>query len=471
MEQPATHAGSAADDEQLKERLRAKGVPQETISACFCKIDMYGLLYHLEKAEAETAKNGEPWIVIRVRDASLQPWAPAWEFITPRTAKLQEVLDAYAVRRGVAVTSLEFRYHVGGACVDGNTDATALPNGVQLEVMSNKSRPRPELPPASASPAKKPRTSGLPGDLASPRPRGLTRASSSARRCELYKKTERSVVKVMAQATHQFMNQRFPKSESQAAELRQQFPQDPLDLNKGTGFVWDDEGHVVTNYHVIAKAQLATVTINLGGGEFKEFPANLCGADVENDIAVLKVWAPRSVLKPITCGSSSELSKGHTVFAIGHPYGSDFFFTKAMVNAVGDKKSPTYPHAIIKGCIASNSETWEGGSGGPLLDENGHLVGLIFAGMLENNSITLSVPLDTVRRFVNGWPLAPIARSRELKPMAAMGFDVDYSPIIRYRNALTAAKRALTEIRETSDDVSARAAWGLAKIAEELEGK
>jgi len=457
MELPARYAAFEGESEQLKEQLQAYGVPQETISACYCNLEFCNLLDNLKKAEAETAKTGEPWMVIRVRDA---PFCSTEDFITMRTRPLQEVLVAYAVRRRVAVTSLEFRYHVGGARVDGNADATALPNGAQLDVVSDF------RPPASASPAKKPRT-----DLASPRPRGLTRASSSARRSELYYKTERSVVIVMAQATHQFMNQQFAISESQAAALRQQFPQDPLDLNKGTGFVWDDEGHVVTNYHVIAKAQLVTVTIKVGGGELKEYPANLCGADVENDIAVLKVWAPRSVLKPITCGSSSELSKGHTVFAIGHPDGFDFFFTKGMVNAVGHKKSPTYPHAIIKGCIASNSETWEGGSGGPLLDENGHLVGLVFAGMLENNSINLSVPLDTVRRFVNGWPLAPIARSRELKPMATMGFNVDYIPIVRYRNALTAAKRALTEIRETSDDASARAAWGLAKMAEELDGE
>ena len=341
MEQPATHAGSAADDEQREEQQHAKGVPQETISA------------------------------------------------------------------------------------------TRPDNRFPLR--------REELP--SVPPEKRPRTSGLPGDLASPRPRGLTRASSSARRCELYKKTERSVVKVMAQATHQFMNQRFPKSESQAAALRKQFPQDPLDLNKGSGFVWDDEGHVVTNYHVIANAQLATVTINVGGGEFKEYPANLCGADVENDIAVLKVWAPRSVLKPITCGSSSELSKGHTVFAIGHPYGFDFFFTQGMVNAVGDNEF-SIPNSIIKGCIVSNSDIGPGSSGGPLLDENGHLVGLNFAHMVKNNSISLSVPLDTVRRFVSGWVLAPIARSRELKPMACTlpHTASDHNPIYKYRCALSAAK-------------------------------
>ena len=465
MEQPATHAGSAAINKELKEQLQAYGVPQETISACWCNSEFCNLLDNLEKAEAETAKNGEPWMVIRVRDASFRPTAE--DFITTRTRPLQEVLVAYAVRRRVAVTSLEFRYHVGGARVDGNTDATALPNGALLDVISTRpdsdirDPPRREELPSSASPAKRPRT-----DLASPRPRGLTRASSSARRSELYNKTVRSVVIVKTQGTQQFLmpQQLNPICQSQA----------PLELfTKGSGFVWDDEGHVVTNYHVIAKAEIATVTINVGGDELKEYHANLCGADVENDIAVLKVWAPRSVLKPITCGSSSEVSKGITVFTIGHPYGFDFFFTKGMVNAIVDHKSPSYPHAIIKGCIASNSETAPGGSGGPLLDENGHLVGLVHAMMLENNSINLSVPLDTVRRFVNGWPLRPIARSRELKPMAYTVPHArnDYIPIYNYRCALSAAKRALTEIRETSDDVSARAASALAEISKALAGE
>ena len=321
---------------------------------------------------------------------------------------------------------------------------------------------REELP--SVPPAKKPRTFGLPAALASPRPRGLTRASSSARRREICKTNERSVVIIQAaQLPQQFlMPQQFPICQGQV----------PRELSKGSGFVWDDEGHVVTNYHVIAKAQLATVTINVGGGELKEYHANLCGADPENDIAVLKVWAPRSVLKPITCGSSSEVSKGDTVFTIGHPYGFDFFFTQGMVNAVGDNEF-SIPNSIIKGCIVSNSDIGPGSSGGPLLDENGHLVGLNFAHMVKNNSISLSVPLDTVRRFVNSWPLAPIARSPELKPMAytVPHTACDHNPIHKYRNALAAAKRALTEIHETSDDMSVRAASGLAEISEALEGE
>ena len=309
---------------------------------------------------------------------------------------------------------------------------------------------REELP--SVPPAKKPRTFGLPAALASPRPRGLTRASSSARRREIYETNERSVVIIQAA---QLMPQQFPICQGQV----------PLELSTGSGFVWDDEGHVVTNYHVIAKAQLATVTINVGGGELKEYHANLCGADPENDIAVLKVWAPKCLLKPVTCGSSSGLSKGDSVFAIGHPSGFNFTFTKGMVNNIVDKHHHTAANtnALIKGCIISNSDTTAGSSGGPLLDENGHVVGLNFANMVNNPSRSLAVPIDTVRRFVNDWPLAPIARSPEL--------IANHNPIHKYRNALAAAKRALTEIRETSDDASARAASGLAKISEALEGE
>ena len=371
MEQPATHAGSvsegAADKEHLKEQLRVKGVPQETISA-----------------------------------------EPSAIRFPPR---------------------------------------------------------REELP--SVPPAKKPRTFGLPAALASPRPRGLTRASSSARRREIYETNERSVVIIQAaQLPQQFlMPQQFPICQGQV----------PRELSKGSGFVWDDEGHVVTNYHVIAKAQLATVTINVGGGELKEYHANLCGADPENDIAVLKVWAPKCVLKPVTCGSSSGLSKGDSVFAIGHPSGFNFTFTKGMVNNIVDKHHHNMgtSNALIKGCIISNSDTTAGSSGGPLLDENGHVVGLNFANMVNNPSRSLAVPVDTVRRFVNAWPLAPIARSPELKPMAytVPHTACDHNPIHKYRNALAAAKRALTEIHETSDDASVRAASGLAEISEALEGE
>ena len=96
MEQPATYAAFEGESEQLKRQLQAYGVPQETISACTCNQDMCNFLEFLEMAEVETAKNGEPWIVIRVRDASFRPWA--WDIVARRTAKLQGILDDYAAR-------------------------------------------------------------------------------------------------------------------------------------------------------------------------------------------------------------------------------------------------------------------------------------------------------------------------------------------------------------------------------------
>ena len=116
---------------------------------------------------------------------------------------------------------------------------------------------REELP--SVPPAKKPRTFGLPAALASPRPRGLTRASSSARRREICKMNERSVVIIQAaQLPQQFlMPQQFPICQGQV----------PRELSKGSGFVWDDEGHVVTNYHVIDKAQQVSVAFWEGGDQ------------------------------------------------------------------------------------------------------------------------------------------------------------------------------------------------------------
>ena len=341
MEQPATHAGSAADDEQREEQQHAKGVPQETISA------------------------------------------------------------------------------------------TRPDNRFPLR--------REELP--SVPPEKRPRTSGLPADLASPRPRGLTRASSSARRCELYKKTERSVVKVMAQATHQFMNQRFPKSESQAAALRKQFPQDPLDLNKGSGFVWDDEGHVVTNYHVIDKAQQVSVAFWEGGDQYVSYHANLCHVEPDelkkNDIAVLKVWAPRDGLRPITCGSSSKLRVGDRVYALGSPEGLHFSLAPGTVSQFRHGPSGLQIHGY---CSAPGS------SGSPLLDENGLLVGVNTSGVVGTGYHN-AVPVDAVRRIIDRETYFPIARSKEL-------IDNHY-PIHKYQNALARAKDALIKIRDGRDTASA----------------
>ena len=307
---------------------------------------------------------------------------------------------------------------------------------------------REELP--SVPPAKKPRTFGLPAALASPRPRGLTRASSSARRREICKTNERSVVIIQAaQLPQQFlMPQQFPICQGQV----------PRELSKGSGFVWDVEGHVVTNYHVIDKAQQVSVAFWEGGDQLDSYHANLCHVEPDelkkNDIAVLKVWAPRDRLKPITCGSSSNLRVGDRVYTLGSPEGLHFSLAPGTVSQFRHGPSGLQIHGY---CSAPGS------SGSPLLDENGLLVGVNTSGVVGTGYHN-AVPVDAVRRIIDRETYFPIARSKEL-------IDNHY-PIHKYQNALARAKDALIKIRDGRDTASAdhMAANALTEISKALLG-
>ncbi|KAH8072820.1 hypothetical protein JL721_3470 [Aureococcus anophagefferens] len=173
----------------------------------------------------------------------------------------------------------------------------------------------------------------------------------------------------------------------------------------GSGFVWDTEGHVVTNYHVIQQAQKATVT-GLGTGDaasMAAYDATLVGAEPEKDIAVLKVRAPASVLEPIEVGSSSELLVGQSVLAIGNPFGLDHTLTKGIVSAVG-REVQGVAGRPIKGCVQTDAAINPGNSGGPLLDAKGRLIGVntaIYSPSGASAGIGFAIPVDAVRRIVN----------------------------------------------------------------------
>ena len=189
----------------------------------------------------------------------------------------------------------------------------------------------------------------------------------------------------------------------------------------GSGFVWDSDGHIVTNYHVIQQAQKATVTgIGLGDGSMNAYEATLVGAEPEKDIAVLKVRAPKSVLRPITVGSSSELLVGQSVFAIGNPFGLDSTLTQGIVSAVG-REVQGVAGRPIKGCVQTDASINPGNSGGPLLDAKGRLVGVntaIYSPSGASAGIGFAIPVDTVRRIVNQL----IRYGRMLRP--SMGITV-----------------------------------------------
>ncbi|PYQ58460.1 MAG: 2-alkenal reductase [Acidobacteria bacterium] len=139
----------------------------------------------------------------------------------------------------------------------------------------------------------------------------------------------------------------------------------------GSGFVWDRQGHIVTNFHVISGADAAKVTL----ADQSTWDAKLVGAAPEKDLAVLKIDAPASKLTPLPLGSSETLKVGQSVFAIGNPFGLDQSLTTGVVSALG-REIQSESGAPIREVIQTDAAINPGNSGGPLLDSSGRLIGV-----------------------------------------------------------------------------------------------
>ena len=177
----------------------------------------------------------------------------------------------------------------------------------------------------------------------------------------------------------------------------------------GSGFVWNDQGHVVTNYHVIQNGRRFVVTL---GDE--DYDAQLIGAAPHKDLAVLEVDAPREVLRPVMLGTSGDLVVGQRVLAIGNPFGLDQTLTVGVVSALGrELKSPA--GLPIRDVVQTDAAINPGNSGGPLLDSSGRLIGVntaIFSPSGASAGIGFAVPVDAVKRLVPqliryGQPIQP----------------------------------------------------------------
>jgi putative serine protease PepD len=166
---------------------------------------------------------------------------------------------------------------------------------------------------------------------------------------------------------------------------------------QGSGFVYDDEGHIVTNQHVIDGAQSVSVTFWNG----KSYDATVVGSDSSTDLAVLKVDAPASVLSPLTVADSSELQVGDGVIAIGSPFGLEETVTTGIVSAL--HRQITAPNNFaIDDAIQTDAAINHGNSGGPLLDLSGKVVGVTSQIESEsggNDGIGFAVPSDTVKKI------------------------------------------------------------------------
>ncbi|EPS68932.1 hypothetical protein M569_05835, partial [Genlisea aurea] len=179
----------------------------------------------------------------------------------------------------------------------------------------------------------------------------------------------------------------------------------------GSGVVWDDEGHIVTNYHVIgnslsrnpaAGVVVARVNILASEGVQKNFEGKLIGADRAKDLAVLKVDAPKEVLKPIVVGSSTALKVGQQCLAIGNPFGFDHTLTVGVVSGL-NRDINSQAGVTIGGGVQTDAAINPGNSGGPLLDSKGNLIGIntaIFTQTGTSAGVGFAIPSSTVAKIV-----------------------------------------------------------------------
>lgn len=166
----------------------------------------------------------------------------------------------------------------------------------------------------------------------------------------------------------------------------------------GTGFIWDRFGHIVTNFHVIQKADEATVTL----ADNSIWKARLVGFAPSKDLAVLKINAPAERLKPIKVGYSADLQVGQTVLAIGNPFGLDQSLTTGIISGLG-REIISVTGRSIRNVIQTDASINPGNSGGPLLDSSGHLIGVntaIYSSSHVYAGIGYAVPVDQISRFV-----------------------------------------------------------------------
>ena len=165
----------------------------------------------------------------------------------------------------------------------------------------------------------------------------------------------------------------------------------------GTGFVWDERGHVVTNYHVIEDARAAYVRLSSG----RSYDATLVGVSPEHDIAVLRVGS-RAGLAPVPIGTSADLRVGQKVLAIGNPFGLDYTLTTGVISAL-DRTIRSKEGRRIEHLIQTDAAINPGNSGGPLIDSAGRMIGMNTAILSTTGhfaGIGFAVPVDTINRVV-----------------------------------------------------------------------
>jgi S1-C subfamily serine protease len=209
----------------------------------------------------------------------------------------------------------------------------------------------------------------------------------------------------------------------------------PVEIPRGTGsgFLWDDQGHVVTNFHVVQNSSAARVTLN----DQTTWDAELVGTEPRKDLAVLRISAPRDKLRAILVGRSADLQVGQTVFAIGNPFGLDQTLTTGVISALG-REIESLSRVPIRDVIQTDAAINPGNSGGPLLDSAGRLIGVNTAIVSPSGSyagVGFAIPVDTVNwvvpELINyGGVQRPSLGVRAISARTVRNLDVDGALVV-----------------------------------------
>ncbi len=166
----------------------------------------------------------------------------------------------------------------------------------------------------------------------------------------------------------------------------------------GSGSIIDDQGHILTNHHVVEGARIVTVQLHNGNS----YPASIVGADPETDIAVLKIEAPTAELEPLPWGDSMNLRVGQRIYAIGNPFGLERTMSTGIISNL-NQQIPAGKHRIMRSLIQLDVALNQGNSGGPLINTRSELIGMNTAIMSTNGDsagVGFAIPVSTIRRIV-----------------------------------------------------------------------
>ena len=224
----------------------------------------------------------------------------------------------------------------------------------------------------------------------------------------------------------------------------------------GSGFVWDKLGHIVTNYHVVARASKFMITFHK---DKKQYPASIVGVEPRKDIAVLKLQELPVSLVPVTTGNSRGLIVGQKAMALGNPFGLDHSISAGIISALG-RKIEGVGGVTIEDMIQTDSSINPGNSGGPLLDSGGHVIGvntMIFSRSGTSAGVGFAVPVDTVKRIVpqiikHGEVIRPGLGVVLLEEYYRDYFDIKEGVIVKYvdpkGSAYAAGMRGITKDKQ-----------------------